>query len=308
MTTPREKTNQSKVLWENSQISKVEFNGKEFFPTNRGHGLYVKTTGNDTLIDLRFSSERPFLGHTHPLLSQHNYGNLKHELIMNHYSVPKTEFVRMIETFQKINYQEILSDNFKITYHNIVINLDESLFETDKKEIISNLDQLIKENPDTFFWIIEKDLSLMSNDNLIYLKELLEDKEIAKHTHFCLDAHFVSSIYIYSHHLFSEDGNMQLFLGIKNLFETIISTTIDGKNSIDFKTIDNFLSNELNTSDIKRVGRYLIIPKTISESTFNENGIIISKNQKPNQTTLSFPIACTKEELLDTLQRIKLLI
>jgi hypothetical protein len=306
MTTPREKTDQSKSLWENSQISKVEFNGKEFFPTNRGHGLFVKTTGNDTLIDLRFSNERPFLGHTHPLLSQHNYGNLNFDLILNHYSVPKTEFVRMIETFQKVDYVDILSSDFKITYHNIVITLDEFLFQEDKSNLIHKLNHLIKENPETFFWIVEKDLSLLSDDSLIYLKELMDDKEIAKHTHFCLDAHFVSSIYIYSHHLFSEDGNMQLFLGIKNLLETVISTKIDGKNTIDFKTIDNFLEEEFIDSNVKRIGRYLVIPQHIEKDVFAKNGIIISENQKQNQTSLCFPIACTEEELVDALSRIKL--
>lgn len=309
MTTPCNNSKLTEQLWGNSQISKVEFNGRDFSPTNKGHGLFVKTMGQDVLIDLRFSRERPFWGHSHPLVSQHHYGNLKNKLLLNNYSVPKTEFIRMLETFQKVDIQDIFSSDFKITYHNIVITISESVLEDFNEGIKTKVTSLIKENPDTYFWIVEKDINLLAENGIFYLQDLLSDVEISKHTHFCFDTHFISSIYIYSHHLFSEDENIQLFLGAKNLLENIISNEVEGKNFIDFNIIDEYLKKEMPSFPIQRIGRYLFLKKEISKSEFNEHGIIISEDQTTKDLTiLAIPLSCTNAELLDTLSRIKLTI
>lgn len=303
MTTQSNKKNISEVLLSNSQIKNVQFNQRNFNPTNRGHGLFVETDGKDIVIDLRLSSQKPFWGHSHPLLVQHNNNLLDFDLKLNNYSTSKTEFTRMIETFQKVDLSDILTPNFEITYTNVVITIDESILNFSKKKSIKKLGDLISNNPSTFFWIVEKDIILLNEKDLFYFEKLMDKN----HVHLCLDLHFINSIFIYSHHLFSEDSNIQIFLAIKNLTENIISTRRNGKNGVDFKVIDDFFDSDYKSSVLSRQGRYLLINSKIEEDKFNKNGIISSGPcSNTNTTILALPIACTKNELLDTLERIKL--
>ncbi len=301
MTTSNNNENITKVLWSNSQINKVTFDQKEFTPINRGHGLYVKTTGNDTVIDLRMGHQKPFWGHTHPLLVQHNFKNLKFDLSENHYSVPKTEFARIIETFQKVHFSELFSTAFEITYHNVVVYLDEKILSYKEDEIYRRLEKLVNDNPDTFFWFIEKDITLLARENLFYLQPIMNAKQV----HLCLDVHFIGSIFIHSHHLFSDDENIQLFLGMKNLIENITSTKGSDKINSDNQIIDQFLSSELPNNSIQRRGRYLLIEDKVDVEKLNLNGIVVTTSAHPTKTILAIPSSCTQDELHDTLLRIK---
>ncbi|MDP7321812.1 MAG: hypothetical protein QF441_14485 [Bacteriovoracaceae bacterium] len=303
MTTPCNKDKISQILLNNAQINKVEFDKKEFTPTNRGHGLYVKTEGNDTLIDLRMAFKKPFLGHTHPILIHHNYQQLENKLLPNNYSVPKTEFTKMIETFQKVHFEDVLKEDFKITYHNVVITIDEKILNHNPEEVKRQIFSFLEQNSETFFWIIEQDINLINKDShLFFFHNIIENKKMESHVHLCMDLHFISSIYIFSHHLFSEDDNIQFFLSVKKLIEQIIAPT-EGKNSKDFSTIDHFLDSE--HLPIKRIGRYLKIPKKVDNQKLLNNGIISTHDFHPEITFLNIPLSCTKEELLDTLNRIK---
>ncbi|MBT4792823.1 MAG: hypothetical protein HON90_14710 [Halobacteriovoraceae bacterium] len=301
MATQSNKEKISNILWENSQVNSVSFDQHDYTPTNRGHGLFVKTEGNDTLIDLRLSSHKPFWGHTHPLITQHNYQELKFESIDHNYSVPKTEFIRIIETFQKVNLLDVLKPDFKITYYNVVIFIDESSLEVSKKEANETLSNLLKNNPDTYFWLVEKDVVLLNERDLFFFKPLMNKDRV----HLCLDVHFIPSIFIYSHHLFSEDPTIQLFLGIKNLVENILSTNVDGKNKKDFEIIDTYFQKEIAENVLFRKGRYLFINKILSNEVLNKNGIIFTENLYAKSTILAIPTSCTEVELRDALVRIK---
>lgn len=300
MTDSNNQKDLSRVLWSNAQINQLSFVDKDFTPSNRGHGLFVKTFGKDVLYDLRFAREKPFWGHTHPLVTQHNFKNLKNPLEMHYYSVPKTEYIRIIETFQKVHFTDLLEDDFKITYHNIVINFDESMVDYDFNIIKNKVQGLIEENPETFFWLIEKDVILFSDKEPFNFFDLMQ----SDHVHICLDFHFINSVFIYSHHLFSEDDNIQLFLGLKKMFQEVISTKIAGKNTIDHEIIDDFI-NQNNSLGLRRQGRYVIADKTISKQILNENGIIYTESIIPGKTIFAFPLACTNNELKDVLERIK---
>lgn len=304
MTDEENKKNITKALYSNITYDKVVFNEKDFTPTNRGHGLFVQTLGSDVLIDLRLADKKPFWGHTHPIQIQHNLGNLSKELKLNHYSVPKTEFHRMIETFQKVHFTEFLSEDFEITYYNIVIFFDEEILNYNIKDIQNKVKNFIQKKPETLFWIVESDILLL-NENFLHLIEWGEDTKTPSNVHQCIQFHFISSVYIKSNHLFSEDENIQIFLAISEYFNTVLTLRKNGKNSIDFEIIDSFLSREGLNSSIKRIGRYLSIDKKYPQTDWLEQGILIEDNPKIKTTFIAIPYSCTNSELLDTLTRIK---
>ncbi len=303
MTTQDDKKKITELLYSNTKYSEVSFDKLDFTPTNRGHGLYIQTLGNDILIDLRLAEKRPFWGHTHPIHVQHNLGNLNNKLVLNHYSVPRTEFHRMVETFQRVHFSDVLKSDFKITYYNIVIDIDEKILDYDIDFVKKQLKEMINKNPETLFWIVENDIILL-NSSFLHFLEWDDNQTIPSNVHQCLYFHFISSVYIKSNHLFSEDVNMQIFLSIREYFNSTLSTKINGKNTIDFKIIDNFLNKNLNDAPIKRIGRYLILENVLPESKWHNAGIITSPS-RGNKTILAIPFSCTNSELLDTLERIK---
>lgn len=305
MTTPSDKSNLTNQLWENSEINNVEFNGKDFSPSLNGHGLFVKTNGNDTLIDLRLSMSRPFLGHSHPILTQFKHNMLENESLENHYSVPKQEFASMIELFQIVNFSKVLDPKFEITYHNVVINIDEEILTKDTNDVRTKITNLIVKNPETYFWIVENDIVGLNPKNIFFFENLLIDPKLSKQVHLVLDNYFIDSVWIYSKHLFSSDKNEQLFLSLDNYYNKIVSHK-DGKNQIDFLIIDDFLKTNIKVP-YSRVGRYLIFQDKINKDKLTNNGILSSEINS-SSTIFNFPIACTKSELLDTLKRILLTI
>ena len=303
MTTQDDKKLISQELVSNSKFDKVSFNERQFKATNRGHGLFVETIGKDVVIDLRISSERPYWGHTHPIMTQHNYKQLNHISISNHYSIPITEFTRMIETFQKTHFSELIKEDFEITYYNVVITIDEKILEYNSQEVISKIQHFITANPKTLFWVLEKDISLLANNHLLMFN--WDKNQVPSNVHHCALFHFVRSVYLISNHLFSSDDNLPLFLAMENYFNEVISADISGKNQIDYDLIDAFLVKELSHTNLKRIGRYLVTAQKIPQEKFNNNGIIIS-DIFPEKTVLSIPLSCTNKELNEALNRIKL--
>ncbi len=303
MTTQDNKKLISQELTKNSKFNKVEFGEQQFKATNRGHGLYVQTIGQDVLIDLRFSSERPFWGHTHPLITQHNYKMLNQKQIISHYSVPITEFTRMIETFQKVHFTQLISDDFEITYYNIVVTIDEKILEYDYHEVITKVKNFISKNPKTLFWVFEKDIALLSDSSLFLFQ--WSKNGLPANVHHCAFFHFIGSVYLISNHLFSEDNNIQLFLAMNHYFSDVISYNISGKNKIDYKIIDDYISQNMHDLSISRISRYLVINNKPNVLRFNQNGILLT-DMFNDKTILSIPLSCTKDELLDTLDRIRI--
>ncbi len=304
MTTPSKKDQISKILLNNAKINEIKLQANDFKPTNIGHGPFVKTIEGDVLYDLRDSDKRPFCGHSHPILIQHNFKALNNEFTPNFYSVPKTEYTKMIETFQKVHFTEILNSNFEITYHNVVINFDEDLISHDIAAVKERLNSLISKNRSTYFWIIENDINLFTDNDIFLFNEFMISVDNQKHVHLVSQNHFISSVFIYSHHLFSEDENIQFYLSFKKFFEEIIGTEINGKNSIDFEIIDAFIfKNDLNW---KRKNRYLIFDKSPKQEILKDNGILIDYEKIKEPFHISIPLACTNDELLDILNKLKI--
>ena len=304
MTTQSKREKLSKLLMKTSQINSVLLNHYDFDPTLIGNGPYVTTSLGDVLFDLRLSKQRPYCGHSHPIIMQHEFDELSNQLLPNFYSVPQLEYLKMIETFQVVSFEEILKANFQITYHNIVINFDENLLNFDTNEVFSKLESLIANNRNSYFWLVENDLNLLSSNQYFYFQKLMENEIYTKHIHLVGVNHFISSVFIQSHHLFSEDSNIQIFLGFKKYIEEVISTQIAGKNKIDFEIIDNFLQE--NKIQVQRKSRYLIPSKPVDKSRLEKNGILTTSSSDNTTDVLSIPIACTNNELLDILKRLKL--
>lgn len=75
--TDHSKKELSLTLLENSRITGVVLKNLSADLATKGHGLYLESLAGDRYVDLRFSSLRPFWGHTHPLTIQNEYDMLK---------------------------------------------------------------------------------------------------------------------------------------------------------------------------------------------------------------------------------------
>ncbi len=292
----------STILYSNSQINRVQFDQRDFTPTDRGHGLFVKTLGGDTLIDLRMASEKPFLGHTHPLVIQHNFNKLKYSLVPEYYSIQLTDFTKMTEGFQKIHFSELFTSDFTIAHHDVAIFIDEDILKYSDQELLNIIANLTQQNPETYFWIIEQDITLCNTDRLFFSQKIMNNERIR----LGIQIHFLNSIFIQSQLPFPSDNNIQIFFAIKNYMENVISASGTNKNANDFKILDDFFRSEMNTNSIQRKGRYLILDTVLDISKLQHEGILISNtNIFDNKTILAFPIAATTKELDEACSRIK---
>jgi len=304
MTDSKNKT-LSEVLWSNSKINQVVFNKKKFIPTNNGHGLFVKTIGDDTLIDLRLSKNKPFIGHTHPLIVHHHFDQLKDATLANFYSISKTEFFRLTESFQKIDLSQILDDNLKTTTNDLLLTIDESILEHDFNTATKIILEFVESRLNNNIWIVEKDLSLLTIDSLYLFKDLVHHDRV----NFCVDYHFVNSILVNTHHTsFVSDENLKFFVVLIDLVENILSSKGSNKTNSDISTIRNFLDHEVSQQLVECVGRYIISNNSILPDKLQEFGILADSLPGNKKTIFALPISCTNQELLDTLQRIKHLV
>lgn len=284
----------SKTLLENSQITGVCLNLMSHDLAKNGHGLFIESIEGDRYIDLRMCTEKPFWGHGHPLMIQQEYSN-----------IPKNPSPRFPHSLSTEYISELINQSKPET--EVIIIEEEFLFlevekQNDLREIISTN---AKNNPN--FVLIEKDLTLGQGQDLTHFPEV-DCKKIL----FSSNLSMAISINGDFEDKCSNKSN-DFHNAACNFIEYILLGN-EGKLNSDRKNLDQFLLEQNFHSKkvgIKRLGHYLHInglKKTIPQ--FLSHGILISESNyyKPDEVILCIPPACTKNELLDTMIRIKNLI
>jgi hypothetical protein len=143
----------SQTLLNNSQISGIKCTSLDTNLSETGHGLYIESISKDRYADLRMCCDKPFWGHTHPLMVQYQFDNLNTATNDRDFSIldslSKKEYLKNYTSYH-------LNDlDFHITGRNIHLILDE--FSIINERVIRQLDsfsqvnELAIEESDLFF-------------------------------------------------------------------------------------------------------------------------------------------------------------
>ena len=263
----------TEVLWNNSLINKVVNPNTQAKITNQGHGLFVLADDQSVYIDLRMTQDKPFWGHTHPILVQDSFSPLEENIDIQDISIESLQSFDHFEKFSQINTQ---------TESLILTELD--FLENSEKEILTKI------NTSSIKQIHLKDTMLARNglmflelsDNIVQTIEVrpfdfLIKKSIGNTTKNSLLARSQKFLGLFASHKFS--FNQQI--------------------------INSFKFNQ----NIKILGNYIfIINPHLSIEECRKSGILINENNFFNKgCCFAIPLSCTKEELLDTLSRINTL-
>jgi hypothetical protein len=289
--------NLSKTLLENSQITGVNLNSMSIELSSNGHGLFIESIEADRYIDLRMCSEKPFWGHGHPLTVQKQYGN-----------IPKNPSPRFPHSLNSKYISELIHQS-KLGSSVTLVDEGFLFLEAKKQSEIREIISASAKNNSKFI-LIEKDLTLGQGQKLSNFPQV-DCKKVL------LNSHLPMAISIngdYEHKNLTSNQDNNFHNAACNFIEYILLGN-DGKFASDRKIIDGFLQSIDSTYDekvmVRRIGHYLHIVgfnKSISE--FLCQGILVSDFNyiKPGEVMLCIPPACTKNELLDTMMRIKNLI
>lgn len=225
---------------------------------------------NTSFIDLRLASERPFWGHTHPLIVQNQFGKLDHIEQDHHFFYKIDDFNNLLN--QAVSISEYENEKF------IIITELDILFHSDL--IQSKLDK-IKENDST---IIEQDLYLFTDHSLFYFDQ---DFKIISYSH--IFKHFITNFEMEK----SFQSKAPLESNFIRYFDYILSYNGHSKFKLDRELI--------NTSHLNPTKNYLYFQiSKIQEQKLNESKILYNKYK--DYAVMSFPVSCTKQEILDTLE------
>lgn len=145
--------------------------------------------------------------------------------------------------------------------------------------------------------IIENNLSLLSENSIAYTHTIKSQKILVNS---CIDHPLL--------HGFDFKDNPADPLAdamLDYMHDILISES--GKLTIDRKIIDDFIILNYLTEHIERVGHYLKLRTFKStKADFLKQGLLTDQMQfRDDFCILSIPCSCTKNELLDTLERIK---
>jgi hypothetical protein len=286
-------------LWTNAQINSIKNPNINSILTNTGHGIYNVASDGSSYSDLRMSHTREFWGHTHPLTVQNKYSQLT-KLIddTSNYSVITKEDLNIkLQGYKKFNFSDLKFKNI-IAESNVLVELNENDFLQHGTEYISRSLSDLAQNKS--LWIHHKDTTLytennffFSNSNTLFVGESYEILSIA-------DVYLTNSGQ-------GSKQNSQFYNSFINFVDNILYKDNLGKFIFNQSTIDTFIQNQ--SVELTRIKNYIRVKQEsrIDINKFKENGIIIDENNFIDSTLyLSIPVSCTKNELLDTLQRVVL--
>jgi len=278
----------------NSQITGVRLNSLDTNLSDLGHGLYIESISKDRYIDLRMCCDKPFWGHSHPLMVQYQFKNFSPSNINPDYGVlSKLELNHFVTSYQTYSVKQLSSD---IKHEKIHLVLDESsdigLSTIDLIDHLSQNNQIIIE---------ERDLILHCSENLFITHHVNCPK--------------ILSLSFFEYSLINEPLNQKSLheqeICFYNAFMQYVNFILlhsDGKLKQDQIVTDKFLS--LTNHGIPRIDNYLLIPKNdLNEECFLNKGLLINESNFIGDTVkLAIPVSCTNSELLDTLERISSLL
>jgi hypothetical protein len=280
-------TNHSKTLSEtlldNSMISGVQINGLSLDISEKGHGLYIESHSGDRYIDLRLASEKPFWGHSHPLLMQRKFDCIPNNL------APKYPNTISLKKISELIDQSYNNDSIILISESYLLSSEE-----EKKVIGKKLAMKSEGNKNLI--LIERDLNLGESNNLSNFPNI-DCCKIITSSKVPLGVILNGQIPNVSNEYENDFNNAAC-----NFIEYILHGK-NGKLISDRELIDSY--------KFKRIGHYLMISnKKISREKFISQGILVSDLNFPklNQIVLCIPPSCTKKELLDTMDRLTNLI
>lgn len=282
----------SETLLFNSQISGVKLQSLSTNLTELGHGLYIESIAQDRYCDLRLCLDKPFWGHTHPLVIQLKYENFSNKELQTKWSVlTSSDEESPFHNFKKITYKEI---NSSFINEKIQLKLDEFDFlsgiDNQKIADLANENELI---------IKESDLLLHGNNNIFVSYEIDCPK--------ILSLHFLNNEFFYDQNEDSQitsDQNLMFCEAMQKYYSYLLIGS-EKKFEIDQSLILEFITKHKLNWSLK--SHYLIISNNnYLPSDFLKEGILINKsNFYEDKIFLAIPVSCTNNELLDTLKRIK---
>lgn len=264
------------TLLKNSRISGVRLKNLNTELCSVGHGIYIESIDGDRYADLRLCREKPFWGHSHPLEIHARFGSLDQSG-----SSGDWRLVSRVELKKYLNKASIITKSLD----------EDSLFTVRESPILF-------EGLSEVLWI--KDLLLFDNS--------LSDMIFQNQRRLILETHYPDFIFT-NFPIESHSSNSGFSNALLRYLQNILYGK-DGKFEQDQKIIEKFLSMNMLENKIYQQGYYLIIDSCEhSIAQFINFGLYITQQQtRADKVVLSIPCSCTKEELLDTLDRIKQLV
>lgn len=273
----------STQLLKNSQISGIRTSNTSSSLSGNKHGLFIETNLGVRYADLRLAIKKPFWGHTHPLFIHYENNNLTTSKYTNNFSLlSKKNFLNQ-NTKSFISFEKAKRST----------SLDSKIIKIDEKDILHHEEiNIFIENNSSH----KLEFYLEDCLNFPILFKLIKDQG---HT-FYLNISFIKSIITNKTQLQSETQEYYLVQAMFHYLEYLVWSE-NGKNTIDTKIIQS----KLKTSDIIQLDRYLVIQGNYTTKvikTFLSHGILIDESNLQEQgILLCLPIACTNQELSDTL-------
>lgn len=278
----------SQTLLNNSKITGVRLNSLSTNLSDTGHGLYIESISQDCYCDLRLFCDKPFWGHTHPLMMQREFKNLSPKTTETNWSI-LTE--GNIEKYQSISYSDISSTKLP---EKLIICINES----DYLEGIS-LELLAEINTKHQLIIQEKDLVLSDQKDLFYSHEIKTPKII--------DLSFLPEKYLWDPSQSQAHHKDTVLLEAMQRYYHYLLAGKEGKLALDRKVISDFCHQHPELAQFK--GNHLMIDRTdLGPNDFLKEGILSNENNFNRGIVLAIPASCTNNELLDTLKRIELVL
>jgi hypothetical protein len=301
MTTQHSNALLTDELWENAKIKRIKDPNINSVLTNTGHGLYILGDDESCYSDLRMSHTRPFWGYTHPLTVQNKYSQLTQQIdpSSNFIVTSKEDLAIHLKKYQKVKYSGLNSSNL-IDIKYVLVELYEDDFLVYGRSLISQTLKAMAESKSV--WVRHIDTTLYTQNNYF----LTDDENVFDgESYQILPIENVALINIKK--LKSLDSSF--FNSFLKYMDNVLQKKELGKFYYNQQIIDAFIKK--NNLIATRQYNYIHCKniKEVDIDNFKKNGLIIDKNNFiNNELYLSIPVACTKNELLDTLERITLAI
>lgn len=290
----------SQTLLENSKISGVCLKNKSSQLSTIGHGLYIESLEGDRYIDLRLASEKPFWGHTHPLTIQHAFKRLsKLDYLNEFYPISKNDFDSQFSNYQSIKHSELESvTNSK--NQKFLVELTESDYLKSCKSLQKfqlKLNEDFLKNNDVI--MMEKNLMGLATSGINNLEftSAIYNEQLS-------DIVLIHKKY---HEQFSDKILEDSFYDHMSYYLDHYITNSGGKADTDKEIIQSYIKDNSLEAKLRYENRYFLLDDiTLSKSDFLENGLLVDESNFIAQSLfLQLPLACTKDEILDSLSRLK---
>lgn len=277
------------TLLNNSLISGVKLITNSRALTETGHGLYIDSDKGDRYADLRSCVSKPFWGHTHPLSVQDSFDLLplgESSAQWHTSSLAQIESIIENNSFCDFNISALKLETIN-SEKKLIVKIDQNSlleFNEDLKEIKNQLIAISYVRP-LVIW--EINLLPMATDGISFFQEI-NCESFIELSH--------PKVFLTNSVDAKTSESSPLINAMLKFYENVVFSKF-GKCRSDRAIIDDFIKVNKLENSMQRIGNVF---KVYSNNDFLSVGILTD-----NQFQLTLPCSCTKDELLDTLERIK---